>query len=93
MPAKAKLSLDDLRIILARNITDARAKGDFRTVADSVSELRQIELAQARLVPETGDRSAALKLFTDAEIRGEFERRDLGDVLTVVWTPLPTREE
>ncbi|HZT72891.1 MAG TPA: hypothetical protein VE996_04500 [Terriglobales bacterium] len=82
---RKKLSLDDLRETLLATIAAARANGQTKTIVDAVSELRQLALAELRVVPETGDRSGALRLFTDAEIRAEFERRELGDTLHVTF--------
>lgn len=82
---RKKPSLDDLRDILLGAIARARASGQTKTIADCVSELRQIALAELRTVPEAADRRLSIRQYTDDEIRAEFERRELGDTLHVTF--------
>ncbi|MGH9473119.1 MAG: hypothetical protein ACRD13_09415 [Terriglobales bacterium] len=88
MPPK-KLSLDDMRHVLIAEIAAARADGSHKSVIDAISELRQLELAQMRLLPEGSDRLAMLHEFTDAEIEREFERRGLQGRIVVEYRDDP----
>ncbi|MGH9466870.1 MAG: hypothetical protein ACRD1Y_05900, partial [Terriglobales bacterium] len=87
---QARLTLADLRALLLSEIATARRDGSHKTVVDCVSELRQIELAQLRLIPEGSDRSVVLKEFSDTEIRSEFERRNLQGTIRVIWVDAAT---
>lgn len=66
-------------------MSEAKAAGDRKTILEGAAELRQLALASQRLDPDAHDREAMLRQFSDQEIRDEYARRNLAQVIRVVY--------